>query len=191
MTAGERLTVDSDPDVRARHVARYERAIALAGRTGGVWWDAACGDGYGTALMPAVDRAGFDRDLDAIAHARATVPGVNFWQVDLASPYWWAPEPARPDVILCIETLEHMPADVQPRLVADFAKVLQPGGVLVLACPLGSGGPSAVNPWHLHEPTERELHQLLGRHFGSGTVEVEEYESTSGPAVQAFAVCRV
>jgi trans-aconitate methyltransferase len=185
---GERLHVGSAPDVRARHVARYRRAIELAGPRVGTWWDVASGDGYGTKMMPSVHRAGFDRDPEALAHARATVPRANFWEVDLRGPYWWVPEPSRPNVVLCIETLEHLPVDVQPRLMADFAKVLRPAGVLVLACPIGNG-PSEVNPWHLHEPPLDELRALLRAHFVRVDTHTEDYVSTSGPATQAFCVC--
>jgi hypothetical protein len=117
---------DEPPDVIARHVARYDRAVELAGRTGGVWWDVACGTGYGAELLPGDD-------------------------------------------------------------VAEIAGRLSAGGVLVLSCPIGNGT-NSVNPWHIHEPTQPELRSLLLRHFMDISLEVEHYESTSGPAIQAWAI---
>ena len=39
------------------------------------------------------------------------------------------------DEILCEHVLEHLPADAWPALLADFHRVLRPGGVLRLAVP--------------------------------------------------------
>jgi chemotaxis methyl-accepting protein methylase len=139
-------------------------------------------------MMPSTFRAGFDRDPGALAHARATVPRANFWEVDLTSPYWWVVEPSRPNVLLCVETLEHLNASDQLRLLSDFANVLRPAGVLVLACPIGNG-PSERNPWHLYEPSLDELQAVLRDLFVRVDLHTEDYVSTSGPATQAFSVC--
>ena len=50
MTVAERLTGTEPPEVVERHLARYGKCVALADRTGGVWWDAACGTGYARPL---------------------------------------------------------------------------------------------------------------------------------------------
>jgi 2-polyprenyl-3-methyl-5-hydroxy-6-metoxy-1,4-benzoquinol methylase len=186
--AGERLRADSAPDVRYRHIGRYRHAINLARHRAGTWWDVACADGYGTKLMPSRTRVGFDRDGPSIAVARARDPAARYWCADVTEPWWWLRERSRPNVVLSIETLEHLPADAQPKFIADLARLLEPHGVVVLACPIGDG-PSAVNPWHLHEPSEQELRTWCEASFPLVSVTAESYESTSGPAVQAFAVC--
>ena len=76
-TPGERLYLYDDQvlgvrgnknvDAVERHVARYDKAIAAAGRTGGIWLDFACGSGYGTELISRVARrvVGMDRAEEA------------------------------------------------------------------------------------------------------------------------------
>jgi ubiquinone/menaquinone biosynthesis C-methylase UbiE len=46
-------------------------------------------------------------------------------------------EPASFDAILCAEVLEHVPEPL--KAVAEFARILRPGGRLILTAPLGSG----------------------------------------------------
>ena len=187
----ECLTGTEEPEVIERHVARYMRAIELvctielAGRHSGVWWDVACGTGYGSTFLPGDTVVGFERDLPTIHEAAADYPFV-FLTTDIAQA-GWSSEAPDPDVVVCIETLEHLDRYDQDGLIAEIAGRLKPGGVLVLTCPIGAG-PNPANPWHLHEPTEPELRTLLCRHFRDVSVEVEEYEGTSGPAVQAWAV---
>jgi len=181
----ERLTGEEAPEVIARHVARYTRAVTLAGSHGGIWWDVACGTGYGSVLLPGERVYGFDRSAlppDAATDALA----LTFICADIAKA-GWSTEAPDPDVVVCIETLEHLDRYEQDGLVASIAARLNPDGVFVLACPIGDG-PSATNRWHLHEPTEPGLRLLLERHFVDVSIEVEGYESTSGPAVQAWAV---
>jgi 2-polyprenyl-3-methyl-5-hydroxy-6-metoxy-1,4-benzoquinol methylase len=184
---GERLYLETETntDVAARHVNRYKHAIELAGITGGRWVDFACGSGYGTAMIAEVADSviGIDASADAVQYARDRYPGCTFWWGALAG---LRDALARGvDIVVCIETLEHLPPFEQRSLVR---LVKDSGAKLVLACPIGDG-PNPANPWHVHEPTEPELRELLAV-FGSRTLETEEYESTSGPAVQAWAVAQ-
>jgi SAM-dependent methyltransferase len=39
------------------------------------------------------------------------------------------------DVVLCLDVLEHLPLDEQPRALAELVRVLRPGGELVLSVP--------------------------------------------------------
>lgn len=176
---GERLTGDEPPDVIERHVGRYERAIGLANLIGGVWWDVGCGTGYGTELLPGDAVYGFDKQPPH---------GARFLVTDLRQG-GWSSEAPDPDAVVCIETLEHLNIYAQDGVVAEIAQRLREGGVAVFACPIGNG-PNPRNPWHVHEPSETEFRRLMGRHFHDTAIDIEHYESTSGPAVQAFAVCR-
>ena len=181
-----------DEGVRERHMGRYRKAIELAGRTGGVWVDFACGSGYGTEMLAGVAEwvVGADCDQEAIAYAHKHHYGPSRWFIVADELNVWNRLTDTLDVVVCVETLEHMEQGAQENFVQGAALYLAPEGVLVLACPIGNGGPSPCNPWHLHEPTVAELEQLLRRHFAVVTLETEEYESTSGPAVQAWATCR-
>jgi cyclopropane fatty-acyl-phospholipid synthase-like methyltransferase len=184
------LDTEPDPDVAARHVGRYERAINLAGRTGGTWVDFACGSGYGTAIIAqGCDTViGIDASKEAIDHARREYPHLLFLRGSVLglkrAMHLWGPV----DVVVSIETLEHLLPDEQRDLVRAVRNQLAPGGVFVLACPIGDG-PNPDNVWHVHEPTLTELNELLSV-FSAFSLETEEYMSTSGPAVQAWAVAR-
>ena len=200
--AGERLyltddhelgiTGNPDPDVCARHVARYTKAIELAEHKGGNWLDFACGSGYGTALAADVADlvVGMDRDPTAIRYAvrHHKRPNVAY---RLATPDTvWRTTVVRPNVVICVETLEHMDAATQGYYLQATARGMARGGTLVLACPLGNDGPSRVNPWHLYEPSKEFLIDMLRANFKDVSLHCEDYISTSGPATQAWAVCR-
>jgi 2-polyprenyl-3-methyl-5-hydroxy-6-metoxy-1,4-benzoquinol methylase len=185
----ERLYLDgADPDVAARHVARYEKAVALADRADAICLDYACGSGYGSQIIARTAHLviGYDSDMAAIRYAIDQHDAANVVYTGIRSHNWWWAF----DVIVSIETLEHLPSSEQSGLIADFARWLRPDGVLVLACPLGNG-PSTSNPYHLHEPTREELAAMLDACFASVFLTSERYESTSGPAVQAWAVCKL
>ena len=201
--AGERLyladdtelgvTGNPDPVVCRRHVARYDKAIALAHTTNGTWLDFACGSGYGTAMIAKVAElvVGIDRDPIAIRYAVRNHDHPNcFYRVAAESEVWSIMGlHLRPDVVVCIETLEHMDLAMQGYYTQAVARGLAPGGVFVLACPIGNGLSSA-NPWHIHEPTLEFLNAMLGANFKDVSIATEAYTSTSGPATQAWAVCR-
>lgn len=62
----------------------------------------------------------------------------GYGQIDYVCDATAIPVPAASfDAILCTEMLEHHPEPV--RVVAEFARVLAPGGRLILTAPLGSG----------------------------------------------------
>lgn len=178
---------------RERHRTRYYRAIELGrdfGEIGGIWWDVACGTGYGTIMMPGRVVVGIDRDVATIRAAELLYPNAVFRSADVSQAAWQlAAREHPPDVILSVETLEHLDRYEQDAFICGCAVALD-GGTLVLACPIGDARPPA-NPWHKHEPTENELRRLLLGHFSEILhFEAEAYDSTSGPAVQAYVVAR-
>lgn len=191
------ITDDKDPVTVERHKRRYERAVGLVGRTGGRWLDCACGSGYGSRIIAAAEPSeywGIDRSTDAIAQARhnlGTLKGCCFWDLDIKDAAHWMAYLRPFDVILSLETLEHLEPDVQESWVKAAAFGLDRGGVLILACPIGNDGPSSYNRYHLHEPSLDGLNALLSRHFTTVAIETEAYVDTGGrDAVQAFAVCQ-
>ncbi len=171
-----------------RHLQRYIQAVSEIDGMGGDWLDVACGSGYGSSVVRKRfpnSYHGVDYDPTAISYARKLF-GKNgtFECADLVD---WAPPPDKGpfDVILCIETLEHLPQCRQSRFIARLMNLLKPEGKIVVTCPVGDGGP-IVNPWHAYEPT---IHDLCG-YLGPSTDKLytETVEGTFGPFKQAYAV---
>jgi len=185
-----------DADVVARHVERYERAIDAAEITGGVWLDFACGSGYGSEMISRVASRvfGVDRDLESVAYASIwhAGRGREFYQGDDSTCFnVLALQGLTANVVVSVETLEHMTQKRQLRWLDLVKRNLAVGGVLVLQCPIGESGPSLVNPWHLYEPTEIELFRILRERWGAVELQTDTYVSTAGvEAVQAIARCQ-
>jgi 2-polyprenyl-3-methyl-5-hydroxy-6-metoxy-1,4-benzoquinol methylase len=188
---------ETDPVVVRRHLHRYAKAIKYAEVfvSGGVWLDFACGSGYGTSLIgKRADFAlGVDRDITAVTYAiKHHGSAETYYTVGTAGDVWDCfsrfGQREVPDVCLCVETLEHLDRESQETYIESVALHLAPKGCFVAALPLSTGrGP--LNPWHLYEPTEQELRTMLRRSFKRVTMDIQAYESTSGPALQCYAVC--
>jgi hypothetical protein len=72
------------------------------------------------------------------------------------------------DLIVSFETIEHLSADDQPLMLAEFARVLAPDGLLLLSSPNRpeySESRDYRNPFHLHELSRDELAKLLDAGF--------------------------
>ncbi len=105
MSARERLYAKTLDEVRADHRHRYEWAAKmLAGKT---VLDAACGCGYGSAILSEAGCRvfGLDNSAEAIEFAEENwgVPRVHFTRADLMAD----PLP-RADAIVSFETVEHL-----------------------------------------------------------------------------------
>jgi SAM-dependent methyltransferase len=102
----------------------------LGGREPGVALDAACGTGrFAEFLARRGHRViGVDSSPDMLAHARRRVPDGEFHVAELDR----LPLPDdSADVIVCALVLVHVP-QLQP-VMAEFARVLRPGGDLVIS----------------------------------------------------------
>ena len=199
---GEYLTItpEKDPSIVARHVERYETAVALVTNQrglGGRWLDCACGTGYGSKAVLDVGEEywGVDRNAQAIAAARqsygvGTKTGARFMQVDIRAVRRWLPGLGPFDAILSIETLEHLPCELQALWIAVAARNLTADGVMIVACPLGQDVKSEYNRYHVFEPTLCTLGLLLGSAFERVSIKTQTYVDTADHgAVQAMAVC--
>jgi SAM-dependent methyltransferase len=102
----------------------------LAGLPTGVAVDAACGTGRHAAHLASLGHTvvGVDSSPEMLDVARARVPGGSFHQADIhALPL----ADASADLVLCAVALSHVP-DIRP-VLAEFVRVLRPGGHLVLS----------------------------------------------------------
>ncbi|HEY2970341.1 MAG TPA: methyltransferase domain-containing protein [Casimicrobiaceae bacterium] len=165
---GERFLPSCSGEIAYEHWHRY--AFARRFVRGKRVLDAACGEGYGTALLGAVaaSAVGVDIDLATIAHARATYGDgtrVRF----VATSCTGLPLPsASHDVVVSFETIEHLSAEEQPDMLSEFARVLAPDGVLIISSPnkrLYSDARNYVNPYHSQELYRDDLARLLGKRF--------------------------
>jgi 2-polyprenyl-3-methyl-5-hydroxy-6-metoxy-1,4-benzoquinol methylase len=177
----ERLVPDlvsNDPaerDILGIHLARYAFAAQyVAGRT---VLDAACGVGYGSAMLQesgAASVLGVDLSTDAIAYARERYAGPRL-AFEAADATCFTPA-APPEVIVSLETIEHV-RDARG-FVARLTGLLAPGGVFIGSVPTTLS--SDVNPYHLHDFSASQFRALF-RDVGLVIVEELEQEQRTSP----------
>jgi SAM-dependent methyltransferase len=165
---GERFTPECVREIWYEHWHRYvfARRIVVGKRV----LDAACGEGFGSALLAdaAAEVVGLDIDAASIAHAReryAARANLRYEQGD-ATLLDFAPGSF--DVVVSFETLEHIAA--QEQLLAAFARVLTDDGVLVISSPdkhQYSEVAGFKNEFHVRELYRDELLDLLKPHFAA------------------------
>ena len=165
---GERFVPGTEGEIAYEHWHRYFFARRfVAGRR---VLDVACGEGYGSALLTdtAADVVGIDIDAATIAHAGSKYAhrrNLRFVQGSVIA----LPIPsASVDAIVSFETIEHVDADEQRQMIAEFARVLAPQGLLVLSSPNRpeySDARNYANPFHRHELDRDDLARLLDPAF--------------------------
>ncbi len=164
---GERFTPECQREIWYEHWHRY--AFALDFARGRRVLDVACGEGYGSALLSTVADTvlGVDLAPDALVHARSRYGGrsnLHFEAGDATA--LGALPPASFDLIVSFETLEHVGA--QEDMVAGFARLLAPAGLLLLSSPdkrTYSDLTGFRNEHHVRELYRPELEALLAPHF--------------------------
>jgi 2-polyprenyl-3-methyl-5-hydroxy-6-metoxy-1,4-benzoquinol methylase len=163
---GERFTPECEREIWYEHFHRYVLAArwCVNKRT----LDAACGEGYGSALLAdsAASVEGVDISKQAIAHARqryGQLKGVGFHIADCTTlPF----DDNEFDRVVSFETLEHLEA--HDELLTEFRRVLKPDGFLILSSPdkaTYSDEQNTVNEYHVKELYRNELEALIQRHF--------------------------
>lgn len=152
------------------HIARYIMARRYL-PSEGVVLDAACGLGYGSAVLgcdhPAVKIIGLDNSDYAVAYGRAcfqpTYTNLSFETGDVCNLGRFADSSA--DLVVSFETVEHLR---EPELfLAEIRRVLKPGGRFVCSVPnmwVDEEGKDP-NPWHFHVFDFQKLAQLCTKFF--------------------------
>jgi SAM-dependent methyltransferase len=162
---GERFTPESRGAIWYEHWHRYCLAASLT--NGRRVLDAACGEGYGSALLARQAAAviGVDTDADAIAHAKSRYRQANLTYIQgsvTALPL----APASVDLVISFETVEHL--GEQREMLAEFRRVLAADGVLVLSSPnrpVYNESGDVANAFHVRELDRNELKMLLDDPF--------------------------
>ncbi len=159
---GERFTPECVREIWYEHYHRYAFAQPFA--RGKRVLDAACGEGYGAALVAAeaLSVLGVDVSSEAIAHAcsRYRLPQLRFEQADVTA-LDHLPGGSF-DLILSFETLEHLHA--QKTMLQGFRRLLAPGGLLLVSTPDKrnySEIPQFNNEHHVRELYRHEFEALL------------------------------
>ena len=162
---GERFTPESVREIWYEHMHRYVFAAQFV--SGLNVLDAACGEGYGSAMLArhAQSVQGVDVSSRAIEHARKRYSQENlqFNESDCtALPF----EDDQFDCIVSFETIEHL--ERQEEMLAEFRRVLKPSGFLVISSPdksVYSDEQGFDNPHHVRELYPEEFQALLDQQF--------------------------
>lgn len=157
-----------------QHVARYAWASdQVEGKT---VLDAACGVGYGSAMLAiqgkAIRVAGIDLSSEAILEARKRYGHLGNVQFQIGTVEDLPFKDNIFDIYTSFETIEHVPDPNS--LLREAVRVLKPDGVLLISTPnrtLTNPGSSfdgkPFNRFHLREWTMPEFDKLLREFFSS------------------------
>jgi len=163
---GERFTPEIGGAIWYEHWHRYcaVRSIAAGKRL----LDAACGEGYGCALVASVafEVIGVDIDGESIRHASSRYGGKSNLRFVEGSCAALPLADACVDVVLSFETIEHVVE--QAAMLAEFRRVLAPDGILIVSSPnkpVYSGEAKRGNEYHVRELTREELAAMLAPVF--------------------------
>jgi len=173
---GERLVPNytpCDPRDQVAHITRYEWARQFCKDRAVL--DAACGCGYGTAILADVAHSvhGIDISSEAIAYAwknycRTNV-GFEVRQVEQLNNI-----PGRFDVIVSFETIEHL---FRPsRMLRQVHLKLAPYGLFIVSAPEGS-----ASAWHFWNFNKLDLLGTLRTQFGD--VPISYYAQNFGSQI--------
>lgn len=170
---GERMIVDEyqataeDRLIYHLHIQTYRFAEDYT--RGKRVLDFGCGSGYGTAMIAcsALHATGVDVAEDAVDFATAhhASPNLAFQCVDPDGPLPFADGAF--DTVLSFQVFEHV--ENEQRYLQEIARVLSPGGTLLLVTPDRSTRLLPLqqpwNRWHLREYSERSLLLQLNKVF--------------------------
>ena len=162
------------------HWHRYHFALPLA--QGRRVLDAACGEGYGTALLAtqAKHAIGVDVASGVVAAARRRYgdrPKLEFREARCEAT---GLDAGSIDLVVSFETIEHI-ADPEA-MAAEVARVLAPGGLFIVSTPnkrVYSEERDYRNPFHVHELERAEFERVLQPRFERVTLFAQRVDSYS------------
>ena len=168
----ERLNLDKkklekfELDIR-KHLIRYNFANLFVKENSEVL-DAACGVGYGTHLLSKKSKniIGIDYSRPAIKFAKENYKNkkIKFFESNILKYKY----KKKFDVIVSLETLEHINKQDGIRWIKKCYSLLKKNGIFVCSSPLlrvRNGKPFITNPHHLHEMQKIELERILKKIF--------------------------
>jgi len=163
---GERMVLGTtDVELEWEHLDRYHFAGQLV--EGKNVLDAACGTGYGTAILAqrAKRVVGVDISEEAVAYAEGKFGDerIIFHKASVTT----LPFPDKEfDVVVSFETLEHIDETAQNCFLREILRVLKPDGILVMSTPNREVYQQrGKNEFHVKELTYIEFKYLLEAKF--------------------------
>lgn len=177
---------NSDNVIYQRHLVAYNTAKQLIS---GKVLEVGCGEGYGVDILAdkateyvAIDK--FQTNLDAY---QGKYPHLKFQQMTIP-PLQFADNEF--DSLVTFQVIEHVEED--ELMVKEMARVLKPGGLLVLTTP-NIKMSLTRNPWHVREYTVNQLTGLLKKYFSDvdmqgvyGNDKVMDYYKKNKASVRKF-----
>lgn len=127
--------------------------------------DIACGSGYGTKYIYATYTKhiiGADLSEDSIKYSKLKYPEIDFQVQDATKTNFLDNQF---DVILSMETFEHIPLDLLDTYLIEMKRVLKQNGIFICTTPQNSNGGIPIVPWHVKEYSLKEFKEILSRHF--------------------------
>ena len=158
------MTSPSQPLIESGHYARKQilsrnaivawshrrrfalaRELASAG-AGGALLDYGCGDGTFVAMAHELFRevVATDIDVEQLRDCRARLNGLSNVRFAPTAALHDPDFHSCFDAVVCMEVLEHCPADIQPQVLADLDRAVRPHGVVVISVPIETGPTLAV-----------------------------------------------
>lgn len=152
----------------AEHMQRYKSLAALI--RGKKVLDAACGAGYGSAILAesAESVVGIDISKETVDYAKEQYKGLKNVQYIEGSIDALPFEDKTFDVIVSFETIEHVNADLQEKFLREIKRCLKFDGVLVMSSPdkkTYSDDKNYRNIFHVHEFYADEFEIFLKQAF--------------------------
>jgi ubiquinone/menaquinone biosynthesis C-methylase UbiE len=132
--------------------------------------DIPCGTGWGTSMLNgARSLIGLDLSPQAVAFARASFGRRARFCVGHMAHLPFAGGAL--DTLICLEGIEHVPQKVGKAFVEEAARVLSPGGEVIVTSPIPDPN-RPPNPYHIHEYEADELESMLASRFQRRRVEI-------------------
>lgn len=140
--------------------------------------DLACGDADFVALLHErqIDVTGVDSETRAVEKAKAA--GLNVIEADVFE-YLAQCEAETYDAVFCAHLVEHLPYPMVIKLVQEAYRVLQPGGLIILATPNAKALYSHLEMFYMHYDHVNFYHPKLLSFFLEHEQFVDAQEGTN------------
>ena len=153
-------------DTQQEHLLRYRAVAPLA--TGKRVLDAACGEGYGSAILSdfAQEVVGLDLSVEVIMHARDVYGQRSNLSFTSGSVIMIPFHDSTFDMVVSFETIEHIDAKDQDLFLSEVRRVLRPDGLFIVSTPNRvnySDRPCYNNEFHVHELAPDEFKNALSQ----------------------------